>query len=72
MSEDECLLGIKIEIKIRIRLINDAFGIDDNKLLQNYPTIWSKIKTIWTKIFNALSNALPAHEVRYIKTYMRT
>ena len=45
-----------------------SFGIDDEKLLEKYKTIWTKIKDLK----NIHLNALPVYNDRYIKTKIRT
>ena len=44
-----------------------SFGIDDEKLLEKYKSIWSKIKDLNMKL-----NALPVNDNRYIATKIRT
>ena len=41
-----------------------SFGLDDDKLLEKYKTIWTKIEDLK----NIESNALPVYDDRYIKT----
>ena len=45
-----------------------TFHIDDDKLLENYKTIWTKIKDLK----NIELNALPVYNDRYITTKIRT
>ena len=45
-----------------------SFRIDDEKLLENYETIWTKIKNLE----NIQLNALRVYDNRYIKTSIRT
>ena len=45
-----------------------SFGIDDEKLLEKYRSIWTKIKDLK----NIHLNALPVYNDRYIKTKIRT
>ena len=45
---------------------NKSFLIDDEKLLEKYKVIWTKI---WTSI---QLNASPVYDDRYIKTKIRT
>ena len=41
-----------------------SFHINDDKLLQKYKTIWTKIEGLW----NIKLNALPVYDYRQIKT----
>ena len=45
-----------------------SFHIDDEKLLEKYKAIWSKIEDLK----NVKLNVLPVYEIRYIKTKMKT
>ena len=45
-----------------------SFRIDDEKLLEKYKAIWTKIEDLK----NTKLNALPVHDDRYIKTKIRT
>ena len=45
-----------------------SFRIDDEKLLQNYKAIWTKIEDLK----NIELNALPVYDDRYIKAKIRT
>ena len=45
-----------------------SFPINDEKLLENYKTIWTKIEGLQ----NIELNALPGYDDRYIKTEIRT
>ena len=45
-----------------------SFCIDDEKLLQKYKVIWTKIETLK----NIELNDLPVSDDRYIKTKIRT
>ena len=45
-----------------------SFRIDDDKLLEKYKTIWTKIEGLET----IQLNALPVYNDRYIKTKIRT
>ena len=45
-----------------------SFCIVDEKLLEKYKTIWSKIKDLK----NTELNTLPVYDDRYIKTKIRT
>ena len=44
------------------------FPIDDEKLLEKYEAVWTKIEDLK----NIESNALPVYDDRYIKTKIRT
>ena len=44
-----------------------SFHIDDEKLLENYRTIWTKVEDLIIEL-----NALPAYDDRYIKVKIRT
>ena len=55
------LLKMKMEIKIRIRMINSFVP---QKLLEIY-------KIIWTTIEDSQEIALPVYDGRYIKTILR-
>ena len=46
-----------------------SFDLDEEKLLEKYKTIWTKIENLKKK--NEF-NALPAYDDRYIKTKTRT
>ena len=45
-----------------------TFRIDDEKLLENYKAIWTKIEDLE----NIKLNALPVYSDRYVKTKIRT
>ena len=45
-----------------------SFRIDDEKLLEKYKAIWTKIQNLK----NIELNALPVYDYRYIKTKIRT
>ena len=45
-----------------------SFRIDDEKLLETYKAIWTKIEDLK----NIELNTLPVHDDRYIKTKIRT
>ena len=45
-----------------------SFHIDDEKLLEKYKAIWTKIEDLK----NIKLNALPVYEDRYIKSKIRT
>ena len=45
-----------------------SFCIDDEKLLQKYKAIWTKIEDLK----NIILNTSAVYDVRYIKTKMRT
>ena len=45
-----------------------SFRIDDEKLLEKYKAIWTKIEDLK----NIKLNALPVYDDRYIKTKIRT
>ena len=45
-----------------------SFRIDDEKLLEKYKTIWTKIEDLK----NIDLDVLPVHDNRYIKTKIRT
>ena len=45
-----------------------SFGINDDKLLEKYKTIWTKIKGLK----NIDLNALPVYDDRYMKTKIGT
>ena len=45
-----------------------ALHIDDDKLLDKYKTIWTETEDLQ----NIALNALPVHDVRYIKNEIRT
>ena len=45
-----------------------SFHIDDEKLLEKYKVIWTKIEDLK----NIELNALPVYDDRYIKTKIRT
>ena len=45
-----------------------SFPINDEKLLENYKTIWTKIEGLQ----NIELNALPGYDHRYLKTKIRT
>ena len=45
-----------------------SFRIDDEKLLEKYKAIWTKIEDLK----NITLNALPVYDDRYIKTKIRT
>ena len=45
-----------------------SFRIDDEKLLEKYKAIWTKIE----ELKNIKLNALPVFDDRYIKTKIRT
>ena len=56
-------------LKLTINRINWCFfGRNDEKLLENYKTIWTKIEDLK----NIELNALPIYDDRYIKTKLRT
>ena len=56
-------------LKLPIKRINWCFfGLDDEKLLENYKTIWTKIEDLK----NIELNALPIYDDRYIKVKLRT
>ena len=44
------------------------FGIDDQKLLERYKVMWTKIENLK----NIELNALPVYDDRYIKTKIKT
>ena len=44
-----------------------SFRIDDDKLLEKYKAIWTKIKSLKCQV-----NILPVYDVKYIKTNTRT
>ena len=45
-----------------------SFRIDDEKLLEKFKTIWTKIGHLW----NIELNTLPVHDEQYTKTKVRT
>ena len=45
-----------------------SFRIDDQKLLEKYKAVWTKIEDLK----NIKLNALPVYDDRYIKTKLRT
>ena len=45
-----------------------SFRIDDEKLLEKYKAIWTKIQDLK----NIVLNAFPVYDYRYIKTKIRT
>ena len=60
-----------IKVKYRDNYKNNKltpFCIDVEKLLEKYKAIWTKIKALK----NIELHALPAYNVRYIKTKIRT
>ena len=66
MSEtSESIKTFKVEDK-NSKLM--SFHIDDEKLLEKYKAIWTKIEALK----NVKLNALPVYDDRYIKTKIRT
>ena len=57
--------SFKVEEKINKLM---SFRIDDDKLLEKYKAIWTKIEDLK----NIKLNALPVYDDRYIKTKIRT
>ena len=55
-------------LKLKIKIVNYAFCIDYEKLLQKYKAIWTKIEGLK----NIKLNALPVFDNRYLKTKIRT
>ena len=54
---------LKMEIKIKARKFM-SFRIDDEKLLEKYKTIWTKIEDL----HNTELNVLSVYDDRYVKT----
>ena len=55
-------------LKMEIQTMLMSFRIDDEKLLEKYIGIWTKIKDLK----NIELNAFPVYDDRYIKTRIRT
>ena len=60
-------LQLKMDVKIKTKKLL-SFRIDDEKLLEKYKAIWTKIE----HLKNIELNALPVYDDRYMKTEIRT
>ena len=53
---------------LKLKKETTSFRIDDEKLLEKYKTVWTKIEDLK----NIILNSLPVYDDRYIKTKIRT
>ena len=68
------LIMLKMSVYVKTNKVEDkinklmSFRIDDEKLLEKYKAIWSKVEDLK----NSELDALPVYDDRYIKTKIRT